>query len=456
MLLRFSCKTIKTRWTHRLWFGDEDAVWGRTAEKHEATSSFSVFMLNLANVKRTLTMSAETETASEPSQLLSVTSLRSQLLHRWKRTTQERESTPPRQIFHHRRRRRSQWSCPDWKREQIKGRGSPAGDHRHSNAAQTIKVKHCTKTWKMTEMQPIWWSVQMLEDSFKYEVRVQTWGSLHGYISADDFLQPVRTPTVSVWVVPAHTLKSVIDNIRILKVSFVSDTPPLGLLSTLKVALRGRKVGDPWSEEVPTNLSTPLCFHFLFHLHALQNNHDLCARTSLCVCVCARKWKTAVSCVQAHEAVCVCDQGVSSMPERSAPWSLDQLISVQQLLRDGGSSSHRARRARHHRQQGELLHVCHTSLYLHEGHAPTHTPDPPSSHDRTNELLMFPMSRRVWLECFWCRHTWTRDRVWRPERLSPWNLFFWINCKNEAVFFYFIKYEQKNLQLVTNLLFITA
>lgn len=42
------------------------------AEKHEATSSFSVFMLNLANVKRTLTMSAETETSSEPSQLLSV------------------------------------------------------------------------------------------------------------------------------------------------------------------------------------------------------------------------------------------------------------------------------------------------------------------------------------------------------------------------------------------------
>lgn len=75
------------------------------AEKHEATSSFSVFMLNLANVKRTLTMSAETETASEPSQLLSVISLRSQLLHRWKQTTQERESTPPRQKFHQRRRR---------------------------------------------------------------------------------------------------------------------------------------------------------------------------------------------------------------------------------------------------------------------------------------------------------------------------------------------------------------
>lgn len=150
-------------------------------------------MLNLANVKRTLTMSAETETASEPSQLLSVNKppRREKAPRPGRYSTKEEEGA----------------SEADWKREQIKGRGSPAGDHHHSNAAQTIKVKQCRKTWKMTEMQQIWWSVQMLEDSFKYEGRVQTWGSLHGYISADGFLQTC-SQRYQLWELPLSVCES--------------------------------------------------------------------------------------------------------------------------------------------------------------------------------------------------------------------------------------------------------
>lgn len=53
--------------------------------------------------------------------------------------------------------------------------------------------------------------------------------------------------------------------------------------------------------------------------------------TTICVlehlCVCARKWKTAVSCVQALEPVCVCYQGFppclrGALPEAWTSWSL--------------------------------------------------------------------------------------------------------------------------------------